>query len=559
MAVPPLPLLHLHQLCCWRGGRFLFEDLHCRLEQGQCLALRGSNGSGKSTLLRIAAGLYRDFEGNLQRSVPVLYLGHTTGLKGALSVRENLHWFCALHAVSAAGTSAALERVGLKGLEDRRVAELSAGQRQRAALARLLLAPAPLWLLDEPFAILDQQGAEMLHDMLTVHTARGGGALIAVHRAAPPRQSSALYTEPFSPADIRRDFPASPAPLVRGSIEIEAASSAMPADTAEQRESLRVSAGAAGQEATSPVSAAAAGQEAASQVSAGAAGQEATSPVSAAAAGQGAVSQVSAGAAGQGAASQVSAGAAGQEAASQVPADSAVEGDRVSLPFSGGSATGIFISALRRDFLLLFREWSALLRPPLFLLAATLLIPLGQGPLPAAWGGVAGLIWAFAFLAMLLAADSLCRDDLQDGSLDQIFIAPGPPWAAALARVLLCWLSAGVTVALTAPVAGLLLQLPTAVLPALVAGLLLGSLPLAALGAAGGALTAGVSGGGLLLPLLLLPLALPVLVFGTAATAAAAQGFSPWPALALLAALSLLALALLPAAVSAGWRISAEL
>ena len=654
MTAPVLPLLDMRGLCCQRGGRTLFRDLHCRLHAGQCLALRGANGSGKSTLLRIAAGLYRDFEGKVRRSPgPILYLGHTAGLKEALSVRENLQWFAALYAVPSSAIETALERLGLDVLAERQVAELSAGQRQRTALARLLLVSSPLWILDEPFAALDQQGVYMLRRMLAAHAAQGGGALLAAHQGAMGEQSSGLQAEPFpltgagdasqasSPAaaggcygaatDVPgqggaaapRDVPgqggallaahqgamgeqssglqAEPFPLTEAGDASQASSSAAAGGygaaagapgqggVATPRDAPRQGGAAAprdmpGQGGALP----AAHQGAVGEQSSGLQAEpfplteagdapQASSP--AAAVGHGAA----AGAPGQGgvAAPRDAPGQGGVAEQALSPAAAGGYGAAADVPGQGGalpatdiafgihelprspsegSVTEIFFATLRRDFLLLFRERGALLRPPLFLLAATLLIPLGQGPLPAAWGGAAGLIWAFAFLAMLLAADTLCRDDLQDGSLDQIFVASkGLPWAAALARVLLCWFSAGVMVAIAAPVAGLLLNLPGGLLPVLVAGLLLGGIPLAALGAAGAALCAGVRGGGLLLPLIILPLALPVLIFGASASAAAAAGFSPWPALALLGACSLLALALLPLAVSTGWRISVEI
>ncbi len=555
----------MRQLSCRRGGHILFEDLHCCLQPGQCLVLRGANGSGKSTLLRIAAGLYRDFEGEIHRSpMPALYLGHTAGLKDALSVRENLHWLSALYAVPASGAEAVLEQLGLEA--ERPVAELSAGQRQRTALARLLLIHSPLWLLDEPFAALDQQGTQMLHRMLAVHTARGGGALIAAHRAAPREQPSGLCLEPFLPAEAEHlSQPLSPVPASEsawgGDPPAIGNAAGGPARTRDVPEGERSSAPG---NATGGLVGTRDMPEGERSSALGNAtgrlvgtrdmpkGERSSAP------GNATGGLVSTRDIPKGERSSAPGNAVGQGGAFPTLAPVSDAGGFLQSP-SGGSAMGVFCAALRRDFLLLFRERGALLRPPLFLLAATLLIPLGQGPLPADWGGAAGLIWAFAFLAMLLAADTLCRDDLQDGSLDQILVAPSPPWAIALARVLLCWFSVGVMVAFAAPIAGLLLNLPGAALPVLVAGLLLGGIPLAALGAVGAALCAGVRSGGLLMPLILLPLALPVLVFGASASAAAAEGFSPWPALALLGALSLLALALLPLAVSTGWRISVEI
>ncbi len=197
MNAPPgdAPLLSLCDLHCQRGGRSLFTGLQLSLRAGELMELRGANGSGKTTLLRMAAGLFRDFEGAVRRRGAPCYLGHRPGLKQALSPRQNLAYFCALHEIDPGGIDASLEELGLRELADTPCVQLSAGQRQRVALARLGLSRAGLWLLDEPFAGLDGGASEVLQRMLARHADQGGGALVSVHgTGAVP---SGLQTRPL--------------------------------------------------------------------------------------------------------------------------------------------------------------------------------------------------------------------------------------------------------------------------------------------------------------------------------------------------------------------------
>lgn len=190
------PLLRADSLFCERDERILFSQLSFSLYAGQLLQIRGSNGSGKTTLLRILCGLNQDYEGELywqgepiveQRDVfqaALLYIGHRSGVNRILTPRENLTWSSAMHApVAPQRISEALARVGLRGFDDIPCRNLSAGQNQRVALARLLISPARLWILDEPFTTLDVHGVSMLETILGEHARQGGAVLVTTHHA----------------------------------------------------------------------------------------------------------------------------------------------------------------------------------------------------------------------------------------------------------------------------------------------------------------------------------------------------------------------------------------
>jgi heme exporter protein A len=197
MTVTPLTaplLLEARALSFYRQDEPVFGPLDFRLHAGEVALVEGDNGSGKTTLLRILAGLLHVDEGELrwrghawQRdtySGDILFLGHHLGLKGDLSVRENLAVATGLYGRRAAShPDSALIDIGLAGYEDEPVRRLSAGQKKRAALARLLLLPATLWLLDEPYANLDRTGIDLVNRLVEQHAARGGAALITSHGA----------------------------------------------------------------------------------------------------------------------------------------------------------------------------------------------------------------------------------------------------------------------------------------------------------------------------------------------------------------------------------------
>lgn len=187
-----VPLLEARAVSFLRQDEAVFTPLDFQLHAGQLTLVEGANGSGKTTLLRMLAGLLHLGTGELRwRGEPLqhdqcagdfLFLGHQLGLKADLSARENLRIAIGLHG-QREGTqvTGALAEVGLSGYEDEPTRRLSAGQKKRAALARLLLLPATLWLLDEPYANLDRAGTGLVNRLLQRHIGGGGTALVSSH------------------------------------------------------------------------------------------------------------------------------------------------------------------------------------------------------------------------------------------------------------------------------------------------------------------------------------------------------------------------------------------
>lgn len=191
-AVPPL---RVSQLECVRGDRLLFSGLDFELSNGELLHVQGANGSGKTSLLRILCGLSPPEAGEiywqghpLRRQRPtflrqIIYLGHHPGIKGDLTPMENLRWVARLHNVrSNVDPARILAQAGLKHHLDIPTRALSAGQRQRIALARLLLQEAMLWILDEPFTSLDRVGIDWMHQLLDDHLNHGGLVVLTSHQ-----------------------------------------------------------------------------------------------------------------------------------------------------------------------------------------------------------------------------------------------------------------------------------------------------------------------------------------------------------------------------------------
>jgi heme exporter protein A len=174
-----------------RGGRLIFSHLSFALDGGEALAVIGANGAGKSSLLRALAGLLRPVSGQIllsPKSDMVLaeathYIGHADALKGVLTLTENLAFWSNMLAAGAgkAEISETLQRFGLKSVADLPAAYLSAGQRRRAALARLLLSPRPIWLLDEPLTALDLASQDLLRQVMRDHLTGGGLIVAATH------------------------------------------------------------------------------------------------------------------------------------------------------------------------------------------------------------------------------------------------------------------------------------------------------------------------------------------------------------------------------------------
>lgn len=175
-------LLTAETLTALRGERLLFSDISLSVAPGDALMLRGSNGAGKTTLLRILAGLTRAETGKVERPAPLHWIAHRTGLKPHETPRQHL----ALWAKAWGAEASVDEVIAAAGLA--RPAEvparlLSAGQRQRTALARLKLLHRPLWLMDEPFSALDVDARTALEADIAAHRASGGAIIAAIHGA----------------------------------------------------------------------------------------------------------------------------------------------------------------------------------------------------------------------------------------------------------------------------------------------------------------------------------------------------------------------------------------
>ncbi len=204
-------------LACIRGGRPVFSGVEFSLISGELLALTGPNGSGKSSLLRLLAGLLPPAGGSMRLSSAagsagnegeaapegdgqtddlIHYFGHLDGLKSGFTLQENLTFWRTLYgagnAAIAISIGDAVAQVGLGHMRDLPVNIFSAGQRRRAGLARLLTAPRPVWLLDEPTAALDSEGEAMLGSLMEAHLGRGGMIVAATHLALPVAPTQTL-------------------------------------------------------------------------------------------------------------------------------------------------------------------------------------------------------------------------------------------------------------------------------------------------------------------------------------------------------------------------------
>ncbi len=205
---PAPPLLAARGLRFARNEQPVFGPLDFAVDAGEALLVQGDNGAGKTTLLRVLAGLLQadagavDIDGRHAttslRAHAISYLGHLPALKADLSALENLTFLCGLHGRRRGQLPGnALGIVGLAGYEDTLTRQLSAGQKKRLSLARLWLAPAPLWLLDEPYANLDLDGINLVNRMVQAHLRDGGAALLTTHGAyaAPPVRTRMLLLE----------------------------------------------------------------------------------------------------------------------------------------------------------------------------------------------------------------------------------------------------------------------------------------------------------------------------------------------------------------------------
>ncbi len=186
-------MLEARKLSLWRGANCLFQDLSFEVPPGNALLVRGANGTGKTTLLRVLCGLTRPEDGrvcwngvNIEKEPEIYrsqlaYWGHLGGLKADLTVLRNLQFICRLNGLDEAAVQPVVTALSLDRCADLPVRHLSAGQKRRAGLAGLLLSTAGLWIMDEPFTNMDDNGKELLRQKLKQHLDRQGIAIVAAH------------------------------------------------------------------------------------------------------------------------------------------------------------------------------------------------------------------------------------------------------------------------------------------------------------------------------------------------------------------------------------------
>ncbi|ELB2780478.1 MULTISPECIES: cytochrome c biogenesis heme-transporting ATPase CcmA [unclassified Vibrio] len=189
-------MLEVSNLTAIRDERVLFENLQFEIKPGELVQIEGRNGTGKTTLLRIVTGLGDREEGvikwkgeEVEKSRDVfhqdlLFLGHQTGVKRELTALENLRFYQSIQNNRSSDEEIfiALTQVGLAGREDVPVAQLSAGQQRRVALARLWLSKQILWVLDEPLTAIDKQGVKVLESLFASHADNGGIVVLTTHQ-----------------------------------------------------------------------------------------------------------------------------------------------------------------------------------------------------------------------------------------------------------------------------------------------------------------------------------------------------------------------------------------
>ena len=202
-----MSLLAVHDLAVARGGLRAVEGVSFTLQAGKALILRGPNGIGKTTLLRCVAGLQPPAEGRIEMSADaVAYAAHADGLKSALTVAENLRFWAQVF--GGGDEDLALEQMDLTALADRPALALSAGQKRRLGLARLLVSGRPLWVLDEPTVSLDTASVGRFADMIRLHLSGGGAALMATHIDLGLDEARVLDLTPYRARPGRVENPA---------------------------------------------------------------------------------------------------------------------------------------------------------------------------------------------------------------------------------------------------------------------------------------------------------------------------------------------------------------
>ncbi len=188
--------MRVTNLACARGGLTVLEGVSFSLSAGQALVLRGPNGIGKTTLLRTLAGLQPATAGDVGLPAESMaYAAHADGLKATLTVTENLAFWASVY--GTATVEPAMQQMNLDTLRNRLAANLSAGQKRRLGLARLLVTGRPIWVLDEPTVSLDAASVALFAGVIRSHLARGGAALIATHIDLGLTEAQVLDLTPF--------------------------------------------------------------------------------------------------------------------------------------------------------------------------------------------------------------------------------------------------------------------------------------------------------------------------------------------------------------------------
>ena len=196
-------MLQVHDLAVSRGGLTVLEGLGFALGPSDLLVLRGPNGVGKTTVLRTLAGLQPALRGQiLANPDQITYSGHADGLKATLTVAENLGFWAAVHGHST--IDPAVSAMNLTALRARRAADLSAGQKRRLGLARLLVTGRKIWLMDEPTVSLDAASVALFGAMLRGHLDQGGAAIVATHIDLGLPEARMLDLTPFKAAATRQ-------------------------------------------------------------------------------------------------------------------------------------------------------------------------------------------------------------------------------------------------------------------------------------------------------------------------------------------------------------------
>jgi heme exporter protein A len=199
-------VLSVTDLSCARGAAQVLAGVSFSVSPGEALILRGPNGAGKTTLLRTLAGLTPPLRGRIDCAPDAIaYAGHADGLKAQLTVAENLSFWAS--AFAASGITPALDAFDLHDLAHRRAGEMSAGQKRRLSLARLLVTGRPLWCLDEPTVSLDVDNVARFARAVEAHLAQGGAAVIATHIDLGLPNARTLDVTPFMAKRLREDDP----------------------------------------------------------------------------------------------------------------------------------------------------------------------------------------------------------------------------------------------------------------------------------------------------------------------------------------------------------------